>query len=157
MKKQLPLEFLYQIFSLIIAVLLVHAIYVSIVRPNASAVLEQQALLINQEPDYVPERNSYVIIQDMEQEACFILMLWVISLMGLKSVQVLREKRMIDLELIPRNQGTSILPQDSREYARPIEALSQQDQALLLPRTLLTALHRFRSTANIQDVSSRMW
>ncbi|SVC42108.1 uncharacterized protein METZ01_LOCUS294962, partial [marine metagenome] len=63
MKKQLPLEFLYQIFSLIIAVLLVHAIYVSIVRPNASAVLEQQALLINQEPDYVPERNSYVIIQ----------------------------------------------------------------------------------------------
>ena len=115
MKKQLPLEFLYQIFSLIIAVLLVHAIYVSIVRPNASAVLEQQALLINQEPDYVPERNSYVIIQDMEQEACFILMLWVISLMGLKSVQVLREKRMMDLELIPRNQGTSILPQDSRE------------------------------------------
>ncbi|HIG62267.1 MAG TPA: MotA/TolQ/ExbB proton channel family protein [Gammaproteobacteria bacterium] len=154
MKKQLPLEFLYQIFSLIIAVLLVHAIYVSIVRPNASAVLEQQALLINQDPDYVPERNSYVIIQDMEQEACFILMLWVISLMGLKSVQVLREKRMMDLELIPRNQGTSILPQDSREYARPIEALSQQDQALLLPRTLLTALHRFRSTANIQDVSN---
>ncbi len=138
----------------IAAILLVHAIYVSIVRPNASAVLEQQALLINQDPDYVPERNSYVIIQDMEQEACFILMLWVISLMGLKSVQVLREKRMIDLELIPRNHGTSILPQDSREYARPIEALSQQDQALLLPRTLLTALHRFRSTANIQDVSS---
>ena len=77
MKKQLPLEFLYQIFSLIIAVLIVHAIYVSIVRPNASAVLEQQALLINENPDYVPERNSYVIVQDMEQEACFILMLWV--------------------------------------------------------------------------------
>ena len=81
-------------------------------------------------------------------------MLWVISLMSLKSVQILREKRMMSLELIPRSQGTSILPQDSREYARPIEALSQEQQTLLLPRTLLIALHRFRSTANIQDVSS---
>ena len=46
MNKQISFEFIFQLFSLIIAVILVHAIYVSIVRPNASAVLEEQAILI---------------------------------------------------------------------------------------------------------------
>ena len=40
MKKALPIEFIYQLFSLIIAVIITHAVYVSVVRPNASAVLE---------------------------------------------------------------------------------------------------------------------
>jgi hypothetical protein len=39
MKRQLPVEFIYQLFSLFVAVILVHAIYVSIIRPNASAKL----------------------------------------------------------------------------------------------------------------------
>ena len=43
--------------------------------------------------------------------------------------------------------------EDTRDYARPIEALSADAQQRLLPRTLLTALHRFRATGNIQDVA----
>ena len=43
MRKQLPVEFIYQLFSLIISIIIVHAVYVSIIRPNASAILEQQA------------------------------------------------------------------------------------------------------------------
>ena len=62
--------------------------------------------------------------------------------------------RSLQLDLIPVNQGTSILPEDTREYARPIQALPNQSQSFLLPRALLTALHRFRSTRNIQDVSN---
>ena len=62
--------------------------------------------------------------------------------------------RILQLDLIPLNQGTSILPEDTREYSRPIQALSEDQQSFLLPRALLTALHRFRSTRNIQDVSN---
>jgi biopolymer transport protein ExbB/TolQ len=154
MNKKLPIEFIYQLFSLIIAIILVHAIYVSIVRPNAALALENQAIQLNANPDYVPERSAYVVIRDFEQEACLILMLWAMSLMGYKAVQTVREKSVLQLDLIPLNQGNSILPEDAREYSRPIQALPEEQQGYLLPRTLLTALHRFRSTRNIQDVSN---
>ena len=154
MKRQLPLEFIFQLFSLIISVIIVHAVYVSIIRPNAAAVLEEQAIQINANPNYVPERSTYVVVRDMEQEACFILMLWAISLMGYKALQSQRERKILQLDLIPLTQGTSILPEDSREYSRPIQALPESQQEFLLPRSLLTALHRFRSTRNIQDVSN---
>jgi biopolymer transport protein ExbB/TolQ len=74
--------------------------------------------------------------------------------MGYKAVQTVREKSVLQLDLIPLNQGNSILPEDAREYSRPIQALPEEQQGYLLPRTLLTALHRFRSTRNIQDVSN---
>ena len=154
MKKQIPFEFIYQLFSLVIAIIVVHAVYVSVIRPNATAVLEEQAIQINANPDYVPDRSAYVVIRDFEQEACFILALWAISLMGYKALQTTQERRILQLDLVPLNQGTSILPEDTREYSRPIQALPDDQQGFLLPRTLLTALHRFRSTRNIQDVSN---
>tara|TARA_B110000967_G_C18768186_1_gene501588 strand:- start:57 stop:851 length:795 start_codon:yes stop_codon:yes gene_type:complete len=153
-RKQLPVEFLYQLFSLIIAAILIHSLYVSIVRPNASQVLQLQAIEINSNPNYVPERSTYVVIRDFEQEACFILMLWAFALMAYKANLARQERHVLSLNLIPVAQGTSILPEDSREYARPIQALSASQQSFLLPRALLTALHRFRSTRNIQDVST---
>jgi len=154
MNKQLPIEFIYQLFSLIIAIILVHAIYVSIIRPNATAVLEEQAIEMSTNPDYVPERSAYVVIRDFEQETCLILMLWAMSLMGYKAWQNARERQVLQLDLVPLTPGTSILPEDTREYSRPIQALPEEQQGYLLPRALLTALHRFRSTRNIQDVSN---
>ncbi len=154
MNKQIPFEFIFQLFSLVIAIIIVHAIYVSVIRPNATAVLEEQAIQINANPDYVPERSAYVVVRDFEQEACFILALWAFSLMGYKALLTTHERRILKLDLIPLNQGTSILPEDTREYSRPIQALSEDQQSFLLPRALLTALHRFRSTRNIQDVSN---
>jgi len=109
---------------------------------------------MNSNPNYVPERSTYVVIRDFEQEACFILMLWAFALMAYKANLARQERHVLSLNLIPVAQGTSILPEDSREYARPIQALSMRQQAFLLPRALLTALHRFRSTRNIQDVST---
>jgi biopolymer transport protein ExbB/TolQ len=147
MMKKLPVDFLFQLSSLLIAILLVHAIYVAVIRPNANAVLAAQAVEINADPSFVPER-------DLEQEACFILMLWAITLMGAKARDNSRERALFDLDLLPRQQSNSILPQDTRDYARPIEALPPEDQKRLLPRALLTALHRFRATSNIQDVAT---
>ena len=50
-------------------------------------------------------------------------------------------------------EGTSVLPEDSREYSRSLEALPEQEQDYLLPRTLLSALQRFATTGSIQAVS----
>jgi biopolymer transport protein ExbB/TolQ len=58
------------------------------------------------------------------------------------------------MDLVPVSGDTKILPQDTREFSRTIEALPDNTHRNLLPRALLTALRRFNSTASIQDVST---
>ncbi len=70
MKKHIPVEFIYQIFSLIVVIIIVHGIYVSVVRPNADAELKAEALAMQEDPTYVAQRSMYVIMRDYEQEAC---------------------------------------------------------------------------------------
>ena len=85
-KKNIPIEFVFQLFALIITIIIVHAFYVSVVRPNAAQIIEQQRIALAADPSYVKERKVWVLIKDMEQEACFILMFWALAIMGYKSV-----------------------------------------------------------------------
>lgn len=153
-KKNIPVEFVFQLFALIIAIIIVHAFYVSIVRPNARQVIEQQKIEAQQNPDYVRERSTWVLIKDMEQESCFILMFWALAIMGYKSSCVLAERKLLEEDLVPIAEGMRILPEDTREFARQLQALSEEKRKMVLPRSLLHALRRFSTTHNIQDVSS---
>ena len=69
MKQQLPFEFVYQVAALFIAVIFVHLVYVTVIRPNAEADMQAQALQIQLNPDAVPQRSIYVVLKDYEQEA----------------------------------------------------------------------------------------
>jgi len=153
MKKTYP-EFVFQLASLLVALILVHAAYITQVRPRADFIMAEQAAMMDADPDFVPERSVWVIIRDFEQEACFVLMLWAMAIMLYKSVAATREKSMLLAELVPLDEGARILPEDAREYARQIQSLPVLKRNLLLPRSLLTALHRFSATQNIQDVST---
>lgn len=153
-KKNIPIEFVYQLFALIIIVIIVQAYYMSVVRPNAAEAIAEQNRLMEEDPDYVPERSVWVLIKDYEQEACFILMFWAFAIIGYKAVDMSRERRLLEQDLIPIAEGMRILPEDTREFARQIEALPDEQRRLLLPRVLMSALRRFASTQNIQDVSS---
>jgi biopolymer transport protein ExbB/TolQ len=153
-KKNIPVEFVFQLFALIIAIIIVHAFYVSVVRPNAVEVIAQQALEKQDNPGYVTERSTWVLIKDLEQEACFILMFWALAIMGFKGSAILKERKLLDTELIPIAEGMRILPEDTREFARQVQALPDEQKTMVLPRALLNALQRFSSTRNIQDVAS---
>ncbi len=153
-RKNIPIEFVFQLFALIIAVIVVHAFYVSAVRPNAAQIIEEQNAAAAADPDYVRERSVWVLIKDLEQEACFILMLWALAIMGYKAASILSERRLLETDLVPVAEGMRILPEDTREFARQVQALPEDRQRMLLPRALLNALRRFSSTRNIQDVSS---
>lgn len=153
-KKNIPVEFVFQLFALIIAIIVIHAFYVSLVRPNAAAVIEEQNAAAAANPDYVRERSPWVLIKDLEQEACFVLMLWALAIMGYKAFNILNERRLLDVDLVPVAEGMRILPEDTREFARQVQALPDDRQRMLLPRALLNALRRFGSTRNVQDVSS---
>lgn len=154
MKKNLPYELIYQVFSLLIIIIVVHAAYVAVVRPNAEAELEQQAIQINVDKNYVPKRSIYVLIRDYEQEACFILMFWALIIMAYKSAIIIRERSLLEKDILHAKEGVKFLPQDTRELSRQIQSLPENVQNYLLPRALQIALHRFSSTKNIQDVSS---
>jgi len=153
-KKNIPVEFVYQLFALIIAIIIVHAFYVSLVRPNATEVMAAQAIEAANNPDYVRERSNWVLIKDLEQEACFILMFWALAIMGYKARDILQERKLLELDLVPIAEGMRILPEDTREFARQVQALPEENQRMLLPRALMNALRRFNSTRNIQDVSA---
>ena len=153
-KKNIPVEFVFQLFALIISIIIVHAFYVSVVRPNAAQIIEEQNQAAALDPDYVRERSTWVLIKDLEQESCFILMFWALAIMGYKTVNILNERKLLDVDLVPVAEGMRILPEDTREFARQVQALPDENKRMLLPRALLNALQRFSSTRNIQDVSS---
>jgi biopolymer transport protein ExbB/TolQ len=154
MKRSFPGEFVYQIVALLLALIIVHTLYVWQVRPKADTILQEQAARMRVDPNYIQERSLWVIIRDFEQEACFILMLWALAMMGFKSYKARQEQSLLYEELVPLSEGTKILPEDVREYARQLQSLPAASRNALLPRSLLAALYRFGATQNIQDVST---
>ena len=154
MKQGTLSEAFYQMAALIFAFILVHATYVTLIRPSADLIQEQQNVMQEADPNFVPDRSLYIILRDYEQETCIILLLWAISIIGMKAKQSWRERALLDRTLIQVSEGVSILPEDARNYARPVQALPQSEREMLLPRALLAGLHRFQSTRDIQDVSA---
>lgn len=156
MKRSFPLsfEFIYQLFSLVLITIAVHAVYVAVIRPEAETFLQQQRNLMKEDPSYVGEQNFYVLIKDYEQETCFILMFWAFAIIIYKTASTLKDRSLLQKELIPLSEGMLVLPEDTRELSRHIQALPPRQHNALLPRALLAALHRFSTTRNIQDVSN---
>ena len=79
MKLRLPSEFLYQLFALLIAVILVHAAYVGVIRPSADFQLAVQTAQQAAGEAPTDNRSLAIVIKDYEQETCFILMLWALG------------------------------------------------------------------------------
>ena len=152
-KSQLPFELVYQVVALIVAIILVHLVYITVIRPNAEAIEAAQAERVAQGEEYIQDRSLYVVLKDFEQETCFILMLWAMAIMGYKGRSALRERALLSEDIVSVSDGMSILPEDTREYTRGIQALPKEMQDYLLPRALMSALQRFASTRNVQDVS----
>jgi len=154
MQTRVSSEFMYQVFSLILALIIVHTVYLTLIRPNANILLENQLAKEEAGESYVAVRSFYIVIKDFEQEACFILMIWACAIMGFKARNIIDERKLLNQKLLTVAEGTRILPEDARKISRPIQALTTMQKTGLIPRVLLTALHRFDSTKNIQDVSN---
>jgi biopolymer transport protein ExbB/TolQ len=155
MKKSFPLsvESIYQVFSLVIAVIMVHAVYIGVIRPKAQAFLDEQAAMMKADPSHVVPSSAYVVVQDYEQEACFILMFWALAIIGYKGIATIRNRTLLNSDLIPVAEGMRILPEDSHDLSRQIQALPPGRRDSLLPRALLAGLQRFSLTRSIQAVS----
>ena len=146
-------ELIQQAVALLISIIIVHAMYVAVVRPKASAILVEQSARAAQGDAYQESRSPYVVVKDSEQEACFILMLWAFAIIGMRARRVLRARSLLGRNLIEVPPGTRILPDDVRELSRPIQALPADERDSIVPRALLTGLQRFGITEDVQAVS----
>jgi biopolymer transport protein ExbB/TolQ len=154
MNRKFPAELIFQVFSLLIAFILVHAVYVTLVRPQANAFLRQEAVNMQADPEYVAQRSFFVVIKDYEQETCFVLMLWAFSILGYKGRAVYRQQQLLDRDLLHLPENLPIGLEDTRELAARLQALPGRVRESLLPRALLTAIERFAATRDIQNVST---
>jgi biopolymer transport protein ExbB/TolQ len=143
-------ELFFQIVALMVAIIVVHAVYVTVVRPNADAIVNRAAEVAAAGGEFVVPRTFFVVIKDFEQEACFILALWALAIMGYKTATAMRESRMLEMPLISVSEGTRVLPGDAGQLARPLQSLPPRQQANLLPRALSTALARFQVTSSVE-------
>jgi len=154
MNRLLKSEFLFQLFALLLALIVVHTLYVGLIRPNAAAENKAIQEAVAAGDFSMTEQSAYVVLKDYEQETCLILMLWCIAIMAFKGVAIVRERQLLEMKLITVPAGTSILPEDARDYLRPIEALPSEQRYSLLPRALQIGLQRFMATNSIQDVAA---
>jgi biopolymer transport protein ExbB/TolQ len=154
MKKTFSNEFIFQVFALLIAFIIVHAVYVTLVRPAATAHQQQQVELIKADPAYITEDSFFVVIKDYEQETCFILMFWAFSILGYKAINGWRQQQMLDRDLLQLPKGMPIGQEDTRSLVERLNSLLAMEQLYLLPRALLTGIERFSATRHVQDVST---
>lgn len=153
MKKHFVESFVAQLLALAICWAVVHTVYVGVIRPNASAILEERNARLAQDEAFVAERSIYVTLRDYEQETCLILALWAFSIMGVKVWANSRQRKQLNLDVLGISEGTSVFPEDARSYMRPLQSLPQEQRERLLPKTLLVALRRFESTQDVQSVA----
>ena len=146
-------EFFYQLISLLMAVIVVHVIYVAMVRPLAQQDIADSLAAEQAGAGYEVPRSFVVVIKDFEQEACFILMLWALSIMAYKARLSSREISMLAMQINELKEGSRILPEDANALLRPLDSLPEQQRSLLVPRTLRTALTRFAVTGSVQTAT----
>ena len=151
MPRQLPRELIFQVFALLIAFILVHGAYVTVIRPQAAAFVAAEQAQLTADPEYVQQRNFYVVIKDYEQETCFVLMLWAIAILGYKGTVSWQQRRQLEEDLLQLPGGMPVGPEDTRELTKRLDELPKQSWHFLLPRALRTAIKRFGATRNVQD------
>ena len=150
-REQLPIQLIYQVFTLLIAFIIVHATYVTVVRPKAETFMAFEQQQIEQDPEYVQQRNFFVVIKDYEQEACFILMLWALAILGYKGVSGYRQKQLLATDVLALPSTLPVGPEDTRNLLDHLAELKQPTRNYLLPRALRIGIQRFGVTGNIQD------
>jgi len=154
MNKGFRTEFVFQVFALLIAFILVHAVYVAVIRPNADTHIQQETALMKADKEYVQQRSLFVVLRDYEQETCFVLMLWALAILGFKGTSALRQQKLLHQDLLRLPPDLPIGQEDVRDLSSKLQGLPAVVREFLLPRALMTAVERFGATNNVQDVST---
>ncbi|MGD9604398.1 MAG: MotA/TolQ/ExbB proton channel family protein, partial [Gammaproteobacteria bacterium] len=153
MKKRFPFDFFYTVFTMLLSVIIVHAVYIAAIRPAAEEIKRGWAERWEAEPTFAPKPSLMVILHDQEPEACFVLAVWAGFILAYRWTLLHRERAMLEQEFIGLKGGQVIFPEDVREYARRVEQLPDEQQRRFLPRALKVVMNRFGATRSVQHAA----
>jgi len=145
------MELIFQVFGLLIAFIIVHGIYVTVIRPGADAFLTLEQERLAKDPNHVSGRNFKVVLRDYEQESCLVLMLWALTILGYKGVTAYQHSRQLDEDLLQLPEGLPIGPEDTKELQSRLDNLSPHEHGYLPTRALRAGIQRFGATRDVQD------
>ncbi len=86
---------------LIFTVIIVHFIFSGFIRPEANLIIETAKNTQTSVP-----RNFYIIVKDLEQEICFILLIWGVFLILQKCLKIINSNYLFNIDLIERQIET---------------------------------------------------
>ena len=162
-------EVAWQLISLVVAFVLVHAVYELSIRPIAYEELQRQAVEATEGAE-APEASwgakVSVVVKDYEQEACFIALFWALAIMWMK-VRKLNFARTLftrpgrggEASFLETRDTDLILPQpqdltrftDVREHAR-----HEGFAPTVLYKACDVCLDRFFTTHSVSDATAAM-
>ena len=135
--------------ALIISVLFVHLIYIGFILPNADIAIE----FAEQQGQAVP-RNLFVILKDLEQEICLILMLWGTYLIVGKIIAIGKDRYLFDENLVDfSNVKNSNKIETARAARDQLNTLPSEIVSTSLVQTLFVGLDRFLITKDVHHTA----
>ena len=136
---------LIQIVACVFFALFVHLAYVFWIGPEVSSIIEASKALGSPLP-----RNFFIIIKDIEQEACIILFLWATYLCVDKLLGVSFQSYLFDVDLFDDFDQDS---KDIESTLRALEELPPDVKGTLLAQIFSATLRRYAITQRVQDAA----
>jgi hypothetical protein len=101
---------------------------------------------------WTPERFSRLLLGP-EQIACYCAFMWAAFILLGRYLEVRRQRRAFELDLLPTEVGVCILPEDARLLKRKVEQTAANGGPYLLANMLRLALGKYAVSRSGRDVS----
>ena len=130
---------------LVLAIIAIHLTYIGFIRPQAELAIETARQAGQSAP-----RDLFVILKDVEQEICLILMIWGTFLIVDKCIHILKERYLFDIDLLESSAADESGLTTSLEE---MEKLPERVKKSPLVQTLMASLRRYLITNDVQNTS----
>jgi len=140
-----PKDFLFQVGSLFVSILVVHTIYLLFIDPAATL----QVVMAESE-NRAPNRTLAIILKDFEQETCIVLAIWALSIMFIKWQRIKEQTQILTLNILGEEADEYI---NLEKIVLIEEELDKQEKGLITS-ALLAGIHGFQVSKNIHEASS---
>lgn len=130
---------------LVLAIIAIHLTYIGFIRPQAELAIETARQAGQSAP-----RDLFVILKDVEQEICLILMIWGTFLIADKCIHILKERYLFDIDLLESSAADESGLTTSLEE---MEKLPERVKESPLVQTLMASLRRYLITNDVQNTS----
>jgi len=130
---------------LVLAIIAIHMTYIGFIRPQAELAIE-----VARQAGQSAPRDLFVILKDIEQEICLILMIWGTFLIADKCIHILKERYLFDIDLLESSAADKSGLTTSLEE---MEKLPERVKKSPLVQTLMASLRRYLITNDVQNTS----